>query len=1136
MGKRDDQLDAEEAAFTRLVAEAMTGTADEFADAVSGATELVAARFSVSRIARMWGNRTRGLVRRLLGTAETAAQAAAEDVGTELPAGWDDLPGRYDDGTLPEGLGQYVETTEHLLRAVGDRLADVAREELAAGVDAGEDIDQLKDRLRTAFSREGAQLGVGRENLIGQTEAGRAWNTATLAAARAVTGPDRPVVKQWLTRGDTRVRSDHKAVDGQLRLLAEPFRVGGVDMQTPGDPTAPAAQVCNCRCRLAVAPEVQAAAFNPKDPRRGHVLESEETRVDALTAAGGHTGAMIALVPSEADQQRLALDGIGAEVADELHLTLFFLGEGADWDEEQRGDLIASVRAQVAQLGQNIGARAFGSNHWNADGAEPAWVWSVGDDRERGGPTLESARYAATWALENMHSQPELPLQHTPWAGHVTAAYSADHWPLLEMNARLGPITFDRVRIAFAGVRTDIPLEPEPEEEAEMADDEAVTTGPFAARTWSTPDDTALIFEDEETGDGRVFRAGSLYWSGDGPWPLQYADEMLLGHQGAELAGSIQTLDRSGHRITGTGLLYPSRPAGYDAIVLLEDKAPLGVSADLDDVSVEFVDRTPPEDGEGDGEGEVILLASLPSASMLRLQDGSWMLTATSAAGWTASGADLTRSQEAVQIITGPGGRVSAATVVDALGALGVVTASAGDRADDGEGTVVHSEKSGDLLMRITRARLRGATLVGMPAFDQARIVLDTRSDSPEGGFEDEEWASAAPSDAQRRVVEYVRTAPAPVDAPEVARQLRMRVDTARNHLIKAAKAGLLVRLAPGLYVGSTTDLATPTEEPEVEEETASMRTLVASAWTAMQDLPPMPAAWFREPTAEELPPGSGGVHCSGGRIWGWVAQAGVPHAGYPGKNLTIESLGRLDTSHFLRAKFELDDGTLVKAGAFTMDVPHRRDGAECEDASCQFDDSRTVAGIVTVGQNAGGLWFAGAAGPWLSAWDRTVFKGCQPSYHMTKAGSRWQLRAVLSVPVPGHSSPLLATAVAERSNLALAASAARAATAPDMSRQRPDTAPDSPDNIPDMVTVTAAELRGHRPDSVRTTPGHGTPGADIAAGLLENDSFIDVLLQAMDRRQEQRDANRAELAALAASVIEPAREEIAAAITEGAS
>ena len=42
---------------------------------------------------------------------------------------------------------------------------------------------------------------------------------------------------------------------------------------------------------------------------------------------------------------------------------------------------------------------------------------------------------------------------------------------------------------------------------------------------------------------------------------------------------------------------------------------------------------------------------------------------------------------------------------------------------------------------------------------------------------------------------------------------------------------------------------------------------------------------------------------------------------------------------------------------------------------ACQFDDTRTVAGVVTVGQNEGGLWFSGAAAPWLSDWDRAVFR-----------------------------------------------------------------------------------------------------------------------------------------------------------------
>src|SRR5690606_8147547 len=102
--------------------------------------------------------------------------------------------------------------------------------------------------------------------------------------------------------------------------------------------------------------------------------------------------------------------------------------------------------------------------------------------------------------------------------------------------------------------------------------------------------------------------------------------------------------------------------------------------------------------------------------------------------------------------------------------------------------------------------------------------------------------------------------------------------------------------------------LKAPWEQDDQDDDGMSA-VLAASAWTAMRDADPLPAAWFREPTETELPPGSGGVHYAGGRIYGWVAQAGEPHAGHPGKNLTIESLGRIDLTHFLRAKFNLDDG-----------------------------------------------------------------------------------------------------------------------------------------------------------------------------------------------------------------------------------
>lgn len=1680
------ELQVAERDLTGIINDILGEVAAEFAAELHRADVLTAA-FSVSRIARMWGQRLPRVVRQLLGIVEESATRTAEAVNTPLPAGWDNLPGRYDDGDpLPAPVQQYVQVTEHLLNAVGDRLAEVSRQTLAEGVAAGETVNQLRDRMLAAFNSEGTQLGPTRSNRIARTEAGRAWNTAALGAARTLSTPGRPFVKQWVTERDSLVRHAHEEVNGQLRLLDEPFSVGGVLMDAPHDPTAPpdltincfpgetlvsvpsgirrifrrwyegplvevhtedggklagtpnhplltdtgwkplqgvevgdqlvgtpidvgvsvgdpdvqdgptslaelycaaheagmpsrivrggvdfhgdvadgdvevvsvdsnlwsygdtsgnegvdnlvldlvsdapsdlscachlrraghsdgtegllvtfagpsavqaacfvsgggqvgallerealhsetvgfasgtdlhpgldqasanrgtseakglgqsefgfsgdvtADDLCvidqgtattgctdgltrrtdldscffeqgadafrtalvdprkvhdglsgrvvlhkisgverrwfsgrvynlesgdgwyiandiashNCRCILAVSDSATAASSGPY--RKGNTV----TVPDPVTAAasGPHTGAMIALMPTARDAARLAIGG--GEPPEELHLTLFYLGEGADWSEEQRQELIVNVRNYARNyLTGLIEGRAFGANHWNPGGDEPCWVWSVGDGRAAEFGGLQAARHVALAALDRMQDQPQLPDQHTPWQPHVAAIYSGDSSMLGELTDRVGPIVFDRIRLAFAGEHTDIPLvservaatrgnelvsdadvwnhglhasnrnegtspagdgrsncghgdtpaqrlspdlpdaieasrlgghlgeregaagqrhpggsggevqasdpaaggrtphvphgavrrtlapEPDPVRHAQRAPRGGTGTGdmhspsapvrpegragmggvhrmpaggdstlggtqsgqatrkeaspgghgatPSAGqgapehtgvqgqgscvsagaaesdqarggrvaaaaapepRGWSTPGDTALAFENEETGDGRVFTPGSLIWE-DGPWPLQYAEEMLGGHAGAELCGSITGMTRDGGRITGGGVLYPNLSAGADAIMLLDQDAPLGVSVDLDDVDIEFVDRRPPQEATMyDEEPEVVasLTASLATASVLQLPDGSWVVRGTAPARWTASGNALLRSTKSIEWTTGSDGRIPAAAVRTVL-AGAQITAAAGDPDDPTQGEVVHTESAGDMLMRITRGRVRGATLVAMPAYNRARIVLDPLPDQTAACPPPAEYSA---NEMFPKVIRYVTTSPTPVGAREVSKVLGIAMQEAAGHIKRALGAGRLVRLSRGLYVGASTipegitaamsgNLELPiaavlqgsmggVDIPQDEQDQIKGRVetlysrigkkfgepdlrapwvdeaaadeLEASARAAMEGAPPMPAAWFRQPTAEELPPGSGGVHYSEGRIFGWVAQAGEPHAGMPGKNLTIESLGRIDLSHFLRARFKLDDGGTVRAGAFTMNVGHHRDGAECETDACQFDNTRTVAGIVTVGMSRGGMWFSGAAAPYLSDWDRQVFAACQPSYHMKQGkGGRWQLRAVLSVPVPGHSSPLVA-AFAERANLALAASAAIAAG---------DT---TPAGLVPPVPVLYSTRGGF---------------ADEVAAILEDPDLLEALTAAL---QDSR-ARRTEVDALAAQIA-PARRDIAASL-----
>jgi 2'-5' RNA ligase len=177
----------------------------------------------------------------------------------------------------------------------------------------------------------------------------------------------------------------------------------------------------------------------------------------SLTAAadGSHTsGAMIALMPTPEDAERLAIEG--GEPAEQLHCTLRYLGKGADFDEAARTAIVDSVR-MLAEGMPPITSKLFGAAHWNGNGDEPSWVWSVGDDPEHG-QSLEAARGMAEEALLMAPMDVELPTPHTPWVAHVCAAYSAELDLVIALEERLGPIVFDRVRVAFAGEHTDIPF------------------------------------------------------------------------------------------------------------------------------------------------------------------------------------------------------------------------------------------------------------------------------------------------------------------------------------------------------------------------------------------------------------------------------------------------------------------------------------------------------------------------------------------------------------------------------------------------------------------------------------------------------------------------------------------------------
>ena len=174
-------------------------------------------------------------------------------------------------------------------------------------------------------------------------------------------------------------------------------------------------------------------------------------------------GCMIALMPTPEDAARLAVPG--GELSTDLHLTLFFCGEDADmWDEDARADLLLCLKYAMEMFDEGpITANIFGVAHWNGNGEKPSWVWNVGDGQASGlypadAPSVESMRHLACWALEDMHRQPELPDQHCPWVPHICAQYTDNLTLVRTLEERLGPVTFDRVRVSFGSEDHDFPL------------------------------------------------------------------------------------------------------------------------------------------------------------------------------------------------------------------------------------------------------------------------------------------------------------------------------------------------------------------------------------------------------------------------------------------------------------------------------------------------------------------------------------------------------------------------------------------------------------------------------------------------------------------------------------------------------
>lgn len=226
--------------------------------------------------------------------------------------------------------------------------------------------------------------------------------------------------------------------------------------------------------------------------------EGRAVEVTVHAAAEVHTGAMVALIPTAEDAARLAVDG--GEAAEELHVTLAYLGEAADLGDAGQQDIIDKVSTAANGLPQ-ITADVFAVSVFNPGNAQPerdtCLVYGLSGDM------LDAVHDLID---ESLWGTP-IPEQHRPWVAHLTAVYTADLSKVADLAGRMGPVTFDTLRLAFGGKHIDIPLIGQPE-------DLDVTPGDEVAAAEGNPEELKKYWL---AGPGLKRWAGSRH-----PWTTLY--------------------------------------------------------------------------------------------------------------------------------------------------------------------------------------------------------------------------------------------------------------------------------------------------------------------------------------------------------------------------------------------------------------------------------------------------------------------------------------------------------------------------------------------------------------------------------------------------------------------------------------
>lgn len=135
---------------------------------------------------------------------------------------------------------EYLKTKLSKITGVGETIQTQINRSLSEGVDVGESIDQLAERIKSIFNvADKRAKTIARTEVVGSSNFGRYVGINESGFK----------VKEWFTALDERVRESHQEMHGQKIDVEDNWEMpSGASLRYPGDYSGPPEEIINCRC------------------------------------------------------------------------------------------------------------------------------------------------------------------------------------------------------------------------------------------------------------------------------------------------------------------------------------------------------------------------------------------------------------------------------------------------------------------------------------------------------------------------------------------------------------------------------------------------------------------------------------------------------------------------------------------------------------------------------------------------------------------------------------------------------------------------------------------------------------------------------------------------------------------------